>query len=194
MKPPALVVLLALLAPGTVVAEGPKPLLLQKPTVNGTHIVFAFADDLWIVPREGGSAVRLTTGPGLETDPHFSPDGKWIAFTGEYEGNVDVYVMPASGGQPRRLTHHPGLDRAMGWTPDSKRVLFQSTRNSYSRFTRLFTIPVEGGPAEEVPLPEADHGAFSPDSTRLAYVPFKLGGGEARKHYRGGTTSAENFA
>ncbi len=190
MKPRALVLLLALLAPVAVRAEGPRHLLLQSPTVNATHIVFSFADDLWIVPREGGNTQRLTTGAGVETDPHFSPDGKWIAFTGEYEGNLDVYVMPASGGQPRRLTYHPGPERAVGWTPDGKRVLFQSLRHSYSRFTRLFTIPAEGGFSEEVPLPEANHGAFSPDGTHLAYVPLQLGGAEARKHYRGGTTSA----
>jgi tricorn protease len=190
MKPHALVLLLALLAPVAVRAEGPKPLLLQEPTVNDTHIVFSFADDLWIVPRAGGNARRLTTGPGVESDPHFSPDGKSIAFTGEYEGNVDVYVMPASGGQPRRLTYHPGADRAIGWTPDGKRVLFQSARNSYSRFTRLFTIAAEGGVTEEVPLPEANHGAYSPDGTHLAYVPFQLGTVEARKYYRGGTAPA----
>ena len=80
------------------------PLLMQKPTVSKTHIVFSYADDLWIVPRDGGDAQRLTSGPGVETDPIFSPDGKWIAFTGEYEGNVDVYVIPATGGEPRRLT------------------------------------------------------------------------------------------
>ncbi len=190
MKPPSLVFLLALLAPVAARAEGPKPLLLQEPTANATHIVFSFADDLWIAPRAGGNAQRLTTGPGVETDPHFSPDGKSIAFTGEYEGNLDVYVMPAGGGQPRRLTYHPGADRAVGWSPDGKRVLFQSARNSYSRFTRLFTIPAEGGLAEEVPLPEANHGAFAPDGTHLAYVPLQLSPAEARKHYRGGTAAA----
>ena len=144
MKRP-LGILLVLLAPGLALAQSSPPQLLQKPTVNKTHIVFAFADDLWIVPRDGGDAQRLTSGPGVETDPIFSPDGKWVAFTGEYEGNVDVYVMPAAGGQPRRLTYHPGLDRAIGWTRDGKSVLFYSQRNSYSRFGRLFTVPLEGG-------------------------------------------------
>jgi tricorn protease len=185
-----LAVLLALVAPGLARAQSEKPLLLQKPTASRTHIVFAFADDLWIVPRAGGDAQRLTSGPGLETDPVFSPDGKWLAFTGEYEGNQDVYVMPAAGGQPRRLTYHPGGDRAIGWTPDSKRVLFQSNRNSYSRFTRLFTIPLEGGFPEELPLPMADHGGFSPDGKRLAYVPLGLSSYMAWKRYRGGTASA----
>jgi tricorn protease len=175
--------------PGLTRAQDAKPLLLQKPAVNQTHIVFSYADDLWAVPREGGDAQRLTSGAGLETDPRFSPDGKWLAFTGEYEGNLDVYVMPAAGGQPRRLTYHPGPDSAIGWTPDSKRVLFQSLRDSYSRFARLFTIPVEGGFPEAVPLPMAHHGSYSPDGSRLAYVPFTLGPAQAWKRYHGGTQS-----
>src|SRR5215470_19472358 len=92
--------------------------LFQKPTVNRTHIVFAYAGDLWSVPREGGDAVRLTNGVGEETDPHFSPDGSMIAFTGAYDGNVDVYVVPAAGGEPRRLTFHPGADLVAGWSAD----------------------------------------------------------------------------
>jgi tricorn protease len=110
------------------------------------------AGDLWSVPRAGGDAVRLTTGPGTETYPIFSPDGARVAFTGEYHGNVDVYVVGASGGVPRRLTYHPGPDAAVGWNPDGKRILFRSPRNSYSRFTRLFTIAVDGVFPEEVPL------------------------------------------
>ncbi|MBI3471212.1 MAG: PD40 domain-containing protein, partial [Candidatus Solibacter usitatus] len=121
-----------------------RPLLLQKPALSKTHIVFAYAGDLWRVSREGGDAVRLTSGAGIETTPFFSPDGSKIAFTGEYDGNVDVYVMPAEGGVPRRLTHHPGPDTAAGWTPDGSRILFRSTRDSYSRFARLYTVPVDG--------------------------------------------------
>src|SRR5690348_3183749 len=90
-----------------------KPLLLRHPTINRTHIVFAYANDLWSVPRGGGDAVRLTTGVGVETDPIFSPDGSQIAFTGEYDGNVDVFVIPAAGGVPKRLTYHPAADRAI---------------------------------------------------------------------------------
>ncbi len=92
-------------APDRLTATPPAPrLLLQKPTVSRTHIVFSFAGDLWIVPREGGEARRLTSGVGTETEPHFSPDGTLVAFTGEYDGNVDVYVVEAGGGVPRRLT------------------------------------------------------------------------------------------
>src|ERR1041385_4272472 len=102
--------------------------LFQKPTVNHTHIVFAYAGDLWSVPREGGDAKRLTNGVGTETDPQFSPDGTMIAFTGEYDGNVDVYVVPATGGVPKRLTYHPSAESVVGWTNDGKSVLFSSSQ------------------------------------------------------------------
>ena len=136
------------------------PLLLQKPTVNKTHIVFAYAGDLWSVARAGGDAVRLTAGIGTETDPIFSPDGAQIAFQGEYDGNVDVYVMPAAGGEPKRLTYHPAPDTPVGWSADGKQVLFRSTRDSYSRFARLYTIPVEGGFPTPVDLPMAEYGTL----------------------------------
>src|SRR5258708_21989626 len=107
---------------------------MRKPTVSATTIVFSFAGGLWSVPRAGGEARRLTSGPGVETDPHFSPDGSQIAFTGEYDGNTHVFVMPASGGVPRRLTWHPSYDGAEGWTPDSNRIRFSSTRgHTYDR-------------------------------------------------------------
>src|ERR1700749_116688 len=99
--------ILALCALGALAAAADEPLLLQKPTINKTHIVFVYAGDLWSVQRDGGEAVRITSGAGSETDPSFSPDGTRIAFTGEYDGNVDVFVVPASGGVPKRLTWHP---------------------------------------------------------------------------------------
>src|SRR5713226_3306998 len=174
--------------------EDNKPLLFQKPAVSRTHIAFGHAGDLWVVPREGGEARRLTNGVGLETDPIFSPDGTQIVFTGEYEGNLDVYVVPAAGGTPRRLTYHPGIDMAVGWTPDGKKILFRSDRSSYSRFNRLFTIPVEGGLPTELPLPMGGEGSLSPDGAKLAYVPFwnrrsAPGGYISWKHYRGGKAS-----
>ena len=107
-----------------------KPILAQKPALNRTHVVFAYAGDLWKVSREGGAAQRLTSGPGVETNPVFSPDGSSIAFTGEYDGNVDVFVMPAEGGEPRRLTWHPSPDIALGWTPQGKEILFTSGRTA----------------------------------------------------------------
>ncbi len=166
-------------------------LLLQHPTVNRTHVVFAYADDLWSVPRSGGAATRLTSGAGLETAPIFSPDGKHIAFTADYDGNLDVYAINAEGGQARRLTWHPGPDRAVGWSPDSKRVMFTSIRDNETRSFggRLYTMSLDGGHPEALPLPHADHGCFSPDAKRLAYVPHKLPSRMAWKRYRGGTAS-----
>ena len=134
-----------------------KALLLRKPAVSRTQIAFSYGGDLWIVDRNGGEARRLTSDVGIETDPYFSPDGAWIAFTGEYDGNEDVYLIPTAGGVPKRLTSHPSSDQVVGWTRDGKRVLFRSGRNSYSSlFNRLFTVGVEGGLPEEVPLPMAE--------------------------------------
>ncbi len=165
-----------------------KPLLLQRPSLSKTHIAFNFAGDLWIVPREGGEATRLTTGVGIETAPIFSPDGSRIAFTGQYDGNVDVFTVSASGGVPRRLTYHPGVDVAITWTPDSKSILLRSARTSYSRFQRFFTVPAEGGFETEVPLPMADDGAYSPDGSKMAYTPLAPAFAQW-KNYRGGRMS-----
>ncbi len=178
-----------LLASAVCSAQEEKPLLLQQPTVNRTHIVFAYAGDLWSVPREGGLARRLTTSEGTETAPHFSPDGKWIAFSGQYDGNTDVYAIPAEGGEPRRLTFHPSADVVVGWTPDGKSVIFRSNRNSYSGFDRLFTVPVEGGFPNEIPLPEGEEGSYSPDGQQIAYVPNSQWQKESFKKYRGGQTT-----
>ena len=180
--------LLLLLSVAVCFAESEKTMLFRKPTVSRTHIVFRYADDLWIVAREGGEATRLTAAPGVETDPKFSPDGSQIAFTGQYDGNTDVFLIPAAGGVPQRLTYHPGADVVVGWAPDGKQVIFRSSRNSYSYgFDHLFTMPVDGGFPAEIPLPRAEEGSYSPDSTRMAYVP-RAQWQSAWKRYRGGQT------
>ncbi len=184
---PALSGFAILLIAGLCFAQSQKPLLLRNPSVSRTQIVFSYAGDLWTVSRDGGDAIRLTSGIGAETDPVFSPDGSLVAFTGEYDGNRDVYVVPASGGVPQRLTYHPGSDEVVGWTRDGKNVLFRSGRNSYSFFDRLFTVPVTGGFATEVPLPRAEEGSYSPDGSHMAYVPV-LQWQKAWKRYRGGQT------
>src|SRR5262249_30207036 len=115
---------LALLLSISPTAFAESGLLFRTPAMNGTHIVFSYAGDLWSVPRSGGHAERLTSSPGTEIRPIFSPDGSMIAFTGEYDGNVDVYAISATGGEPKRLTYHPGPDVAVAWTPDGKKILF----------------------------------------------------------------------
>jgi tricorn protease len=182
--PAALLVVLGAAA----VADDAPPLLLQKPTLSRTRVGFSFAGDLWTVGREGGEARRLTSGTGRETDPCFSPDGSMLAFTGEYDGNVDVYVVPSAGGIPRRLTWHPGDDVVAGFSPDSRSVLFRSSRNSHQQFTRLFTVSLDGGQPSELPLPVAVQGSFSPDGKRVAYVPINQWQ-RAWKRYRGGQTT-----
>ena len=120
------VLVLAILGPSIPAASGPGTRLLRMPTVSATQIAFAYANNIWIVERAGGIARRLTSFPGLTSNPHFSPDGKWIAFSADYAGNEDVYVIPSEGGEPKRLTWHPGADTVQGWTPDGKSVLFAS--------------------------------------------------------------------
>ncbi len=167
-----------------------KPLLMRQPAMSRTSIVFSYAGDLWTVSRNGSEASRLTTGVGNEASPQFSPDGTTVAFTGEYDGNVDLYTVPATGGVPKRLTYHPGADGLAGWTPDGKQLLFVSGRSSDSgRFARLFTMPVDGVFPTEVPLPMGYAGSYSPDGTRLAYEPIPRAF-NAWKRYRGGMASA----
>jgi tricorn protease len=179
----------AALVSGSALASDEAPaLLLQKPSVSRTHVAFSFAGDLWIVGREGGEARRLTNGVGHETEPFFSPDGSLVAFTAEYDGNVDVYVVESGGGVPRRLTWHPAEDHVAGWTPDGTSVLFRSGRASFHLFDRLFTLPLSGGLPQELPLPRAVQGSFSPDGKRLAYVPINQWQ-PAWKRYRGGQTT-----
>ncbi len=168
------------------------PHILQQPTISKNLIAFSYAGDIWTVGRSGGHPTRLTTGVGLESLPVFSPDGGTIAFTAEYDGNMDVYTIPVSGGIPKRVTYHPSPDYVVGWTPDGKSIIFRSTRNSASRYTQLLTVPVNGGVAKPMPLPMAYYGAMTPDASRIAYNPLGPGSNFAFTsyvswgHYHGG--------
>ena len=167
----------------------PGPLLLQQPTMSKTAIVFVYGGELWSVARSGGEAIRLTTGVGIQSDPHFSPDGKWVAFTGDYGGNPDVYVVSANGGVPRRLTYHPAVDEVVGWTPDGQNVLFVSNRDSFaSGVGNLYTVSMAGGLPEKLPFPLAYEGSYSPSGQEIAYRPVAFPWG-TWSHYRGGTES-----
>src|SRR5688572_17192663 len=115
--------------------------LFRYPDISASQIVFTYANDLWIVPREGGTAIKLSSPAGVESFPKYSPDGKTIAFSGNYDGNTDVYTMSVTGGIPSRLTQHGYPDRVVDWTPDGKRVLFASGRESErDRYNQFFTI------------------------------------------------------
>ncbi|MEI6613607.1 MAG: hypothetical protein WCL37_01800 [Chrysiogenales bacterium] len=160
--------------------------LLRNPDISGTQIVFTYGGDLWVVPRTGGEAQRLTSFPGLESDPHFSPDGNLVAFSAEYDGNIDVYIVSAAGGEPRRLTWHPGEDSARGWTPDGLRVLFASGRSSAPiSYPKFWTVALTGGMPQPLPIPRAFKGSYSTDGTRLAYQMIEPWESEFR-NYRGG--------
>ncbi|MGO9255048.1 MAG: PDZ domain-containing protein [Bryobacteraceae bacterium] len=168
-------------------ATGASTRLLRAPTVSSTEIAFVYAENLWTVERAGGTARRLTSFPGQTTNPHFSPDGKWVAFSAEYAGNVDVYVVASEGGEPKRLTWHPGADVVQGWTPDGKSVVFASARatSAPSAAPRFWTVPAEGGVEQPLALPRAYQGKISPDGTRIAYR-MNNSWDEERRNYRGG--------
>jgi tricorn protease len=166
---------------------GAQTRLLRTPTVSASQIAFAYANNIWSVPRSGGSARRLTSFQGQTLNPHFSSDGKWIAFSGEYAGNLDVYVVPAEGGEPRRLTWHPGADLVQGWTSDGKSILFSSARATWapSGAPRFWTVPATGGIESPFSLPRAYQGKISADGSRVAYR-MNNSWDEERRNYRGG--------
>jgi tricorn protease len=157
--------------------------LLRFPDIHGDRVVFTYAGDLWTVPATGGTATRLTAHPGLELFAKFSPDGRSIAFTGQYDGDEQVYVIPSSGGEPRQLTWYPargpqaerwGYDNQVyGWSPDGQRILFRSWRDAWTLpAAQLYTVAAAGGPAEALPMPMAGSGAFSPEGNRVVYSPL----------------------
>src|SRR5262245_41639284 len=197
MKPRKIILALLLVLAVSVVALADGTRLLRQPTVSRDSVAFEYGGDLWIVSRAGGQARRLTSTPNVEADPRFSPDGTQIAFSATVGGNTDVYLMPVAGGDPKRLTYHPGVDVVRGWTPDGRRVIFASDRDSapHAHF-RLWTIGLDGGLAESMPMPRAYTGAYSSDGRRFAYEEFSLamfpGWSENQasqwRHYRGGRT------
>jgi len=177
---PLLIAGLALALAGDASAETK---LLRFPDVHGDLVAFCYAGDVWISPSSGGSARRLTAHPGQELFPRFSPDGRTIAFTGQYDGDEQVYVIPVEGGVPRQLTYYPargpmaprwGYDHQVyGWTPDGSSVLFRSTREGFGvGDSRLFVVDLGGGLPRPLPMPTAGAGDFAADGRRIAYSPL----------------------
>jgi tricorn protease len=170
--------------------------LLRYPDIHGDKIAFVYAGDIWVVEAAGGTARRLTSHPGLELFPKFSPDGRWIAFTGEYGGNRQVFVISVDGGAPRQLTFHNDIgpippragydNQVLGWTPDGKDVVFRTDRVAFSeRNGRAYLVAATGGMERPMRMPEGGNGTFSPDGTKYAYTPIQS---EFRgwKRYHGG--------
>ena len=160
--------------------------IMQYPDVSKTQIVFAYAGDLWVVSKDGGVANRLTTPPGPESFPKFSPDGSHIAFSGNYEGNIDVYLIPSEGGLPVRVTHQGMPDRMVCWYPDGKHLLYASSMESgKQRFDQFYKVSPEGGMPEKLIIPYGEFASLSPDGKSIAYTP-KSRAFRTWKRYRGG--------
>lgn len=160
--------------------------MMRQPDVSAAHIAFVYAGDIWVAPKSGGEAVRLSSPRGEESFPKFSPDGSLIAFSGNYDGNLDIYVVPTTGGLPRRITHHGAPDRVVGWYPDGRHILFATTMTSYKdRFNQLYKVSAEGGLPEKLPMPYGEFGAIAPDGKSMAYNPISVDF-RTWKRYRGG--------
>ncbi len=180
------VALAALLRSTTPAAALEECRLLRQPDIQGDRIVFVYAGDLWSVARAGGVAWRLTSHEGVESFPKLSPDGGTVAFTAEYDGNIDAYTIPAEGGEPTRLTWHPLPDQVAEWYPDGRAILLRSRRASaIQRYDRFLKVPARGGFEETLPLPTGGYASFSPDGGQIAFVSPSYDN-RTWKRYRGG--------
>ena len=193
------VLVLALIASSTAYSQTK---LLRFPDIRGDRVVFTYGGDLWTAPSAGGMATRLTSHPGVELFGKFSPDGKWIAFTGQYDGDEQVYVVPTTGGEPRQLTFYPARgplpprwgweNQVYGWSKDGKQIYFRSSKDSWSvGMARLYSVSIDGGAAEPLPMPSAGSGDYSPSGNEMVYSPQsrdfrsekRYGGGQANQLY-----------
>ncbi|MCX6134581.1 MAG: PDZ domain-containing protein [Ignavibacteriales bacterium] len=163
--------------------------MLQYPDVSQTQIVFSYAGDLWVVPKDGGTALKLSSPRGQELFPHFSPDGSQIAYSANYDGNLEVYSIPAMGGLPTRVTYHGMNDRLVDWYPDGGKLLFVSSMNSgRQRYNQFFSVSPAGGMPEQLPVPYGEMASLSPDGKSIAYTSLTQAF-RTWKRYRGGWSS-----
>jgi tricorn protease len=195
MPKPSLIALFCVLTAGTI-SSSAQTKLLRFPDIHDNRIAFSYGGDLWMVPATGGTATRLTAHPGVEVFAKFSPDGKWIAFTGQYDGDEQVYVIPSGGGEPKQLTFYPargplaprwGYDNQVyGWSNDGKYVIFRSLRDGWALgLSRLYRVSVDGGPAEALPMPQSGAGTYSPGGNQIVYSPLARDF-RTEKRYSGG--------
>lgn len=145
--------------------------MMRYPDISATHIVFTYANDLWLVPREGGVALPLASPPGAETFPRFSADGRTIAFVGNYDGNRDLYTIPVEGGLPHRVTYHPSTEFLCDWTAEGKLLFATNGLAGLGRQRQLFLVPARGGLPAKLPVPYGEDASLSADGQWLAYTP-----------------------
>jgi tricorn protease len=160
--------------------------LFRYPDVSKTQIAFAYGEDIWIVSKHGGLATKLSSPSGAEIFPKFSPDGSHIAFSGNYDGNVDIYIIPSTGGLPTRVTHHGMPDRIIDWYPDGKSIFYASSMHSEKqRFNKFFQIAKEGGLPKQLPMAHAEYGSLNADGSKIAFTD-KSRISRTWKRYQGG--------
>lgn len=167
-------------------AQTPETRLLRQPTISATQIAFEYGGDIWVTPKNGGEARRITSTAATEENPHFSPDGQWLAFSSNRSGTAQVFIVPAQGGSPTRLTWYPAPSYPRGWTTDGKQVLYASSRETApTGYNRLWTVSAKGGPSALLPAPWGFDGRYAPDGNKLIVDRVSRWDSEWR-HYRGG--------